>query len=304
MLKYTLITLFSFSIIFSKAQKNSDSLSNGFKIYIPGYTFFKKKEIGKGIIFTVLPVGLISLGCTIDHKINSNTSSAYRNYPLLLGMQSYYVYSLDNLIDNLKYGKSIAPKFQYDSISFKNVIKAPFQKKNIFTPITGILSLFAIGELSLSYFSTHQTIQNVNQIEFFDKYINKNKALSFYGLTSLGVSVGAGTVEEYLFRNTLMPIIDFKKGQKKGLIYSSLIFGGSHAINLFFSKHPNYTAAALQVTEASILGYLLGRDVQKRGYKIGPSIAAHTIYDLLLTTGSFLIDPKNNFIGVNMKYKL
>ena len=72
--------------------------------------------------------------------------------------------------------------------------------------------------------------------------------------------------------------------------------------NVLFADEPDYGAALLQVGEATIAGYFLGRDVQKRNYKIGPAIAAHMWYDAVLMIGSFLINPKDNFLGVNIKF--
>jgi membrane protease YdiL (CAAX protease family) len=139
---------------------------------------------------------------------------------------------------------------------------------------------------------------------FVNRYIDRNSGLAIYGATSLAASYGAGIAEEYMFRNAILPLWDYKYGQKKGLIYSSLLFGSMHFSNLLFSNNPDYKATLFQVGEASILGYLMGRDVQNRGYNIGPSVAAHMWYDFTLMLGSFLIDPKNNFLGVDIKFKI
>ena len=104
----------------------------------------------------------------------------------------------------------------------------------------------------------------------------------------------AGVGEEYICRNWLIPILDYKYGQRKGLIFSSLTFGVLHFSNVLFADKPDYGEALLQVGEATIAGYFLGRDVQKRDYNIGPAVAAHMWYDAVLMIGSFLINPKDN----------
>jgi membrane protease YdiL (CAAX protease family) len=148
------------------------------------------------------------------------------------------------------------------------------------------------------------TYADVDKMYLVNKWIPKNDALAVYGTVSMAAAFGAGVGEEYYFRNGFMPIWDYKYGQKKGLIFSSLFFGSMHLGNLLFSSNPDIPGTLLQVAEASIAGYILGRDVQKRGYNIGPAVAAHTWYDFTLMLGSFLIDPKNNFLGVNMFFKL
>jgi membrane protease YdiL (CAAX protease family) len=118
------------------------------------------------------------------------------------------------------------------------------------------------------------------------------------------MSWSAGIGEEYICRNLMMPLLDYKYGQRKGLIISSAIFGGAHFTNVLFADKPDYKSALLQVGEAAIAGYFLGRDVQKRGYDIGPAVAAHMWYDFTLMLGSFLINPENNFLGINLKFKM
>jgi hypothetical protein len=58
------------------------------------------------------------------------------------------------------------------------------------------------------------------------------------------------------------------------------------------------------VGEATVLGYFLGRSVQKREYHIGPAVAAHMWYNAALMIGSFLINPENNFLGVNIQFSI
>jgi membrane protease YdiL (CAAX protease family) len=139
---------------------------------------------------------------------------------------------------------------------------------------------------------------------FVNHYIDRDPALAVFGAVSLGAGYGAGVAEEYYFRNGLMPVRDYRFGQKKGLIYSSLFFGSMHFSNILFYEKPDYKALLLQVAEATAAGFFLGRDVQKRGYNIGPAVADHTWYDFILMMGSFLIDPENNFLGVNIKFRL
>ena len=286
--------------------KDIDTIIPRWAYLVPGSHFFYTNEIKKGLFFTLIPATLITSGLILSKKLdqNSNHTSAYNNFPFIMGIQISTFATNDILIREMKKNTSNIKNFNYDTINFNELQKSPFRLKNIFTPIVAGFTLTALTELLIPIFKSHQTIKNVDQFSLIGNYTNKNIALPIYSIVGLGVSIGAGTTEELMFRNMLMPILDYKYGQKKGLMYSSLAFGGIHALNVFFEKKPNYLASFLQVTEATVLGYFLGRDVQKRGYKIGPAIAAHTIYDLILTTGSFLIDPKNNFIGVNVKFKI
>ena len=71
--------------------------------------------------------------------------------------------------------------------------------------------------------------------------------------------------------------------------------------NVLLTDEPDYGAALLQVGEATIAGYFLGRSVHRRDYDIGPAVAAHMWYDAVLMIGSFLINPEDNFLGVSIR---
>ena len=273
-------------------------------LFVPGATHFYDHRLAEGIIFSSTEIAGITLGLLNDNKLKSQSSTPYYNFPLLIGIQAYNVDKCDFFRKELEYIKYRQPNFRYDPIKFNDLLVAPFKTKNIFTPITGGLVLVAVAELCLGINRHTQYFRDINQMYFIDHYINPNQALAIYGATSLASSYGAGISEEYVFRNALMPILDYKYGQKRGLIYSSLLFGSMHFSNILFSNNPDIGQTLLQVGEASIIGYLLGNDVQRRGYNIGPAVTAHMWYDFTLMLGSFLIDPKNNYLGVSMKFNI
>lgn len=305
-------TVFFFILFFSitaSAQKDSTisekpKIYPGWTLWVPGATHFYDNRIIEGVIFSGAEIGGITLGIVYDSKLKSQSSTPYYNFPLLVGMQAYNIDKCDWMRNRLESIKYYHPDFRYDPIKFNDLLKAPFQPKNFFTPITGGVILVAIAELYFGGRHANQSFQDIDKMYFVNRYIDRNPAMAIYGTTSFAVSYGAGVAEEYYFRNGFMPILDYKYGQKKGLLYSSLIFGSMHFANILMSDKPDYRAALLQVAEASIAGYILGRDVQNRGYNIGPAVTAHMWYDFTLMLGSFLIDPKNNFLGVNMKFKL
>jgi len=274
-------------------------------LYVPGASHFYDHRIAEGLIFSGVELGGLTVGIVYNNQLKSQTSSPYYNFPLLIGMQAYNIDKCDWFRNTLEVVKYNHPDFRYDPIKFNELLKAPFQAKNFFTPINGIFIAVAAAELYLGSRGADHKFRDIDQMYFINRYMDRDPALAIYGVTSLAVSYGAGVAEEYYFRNGIMPIWDYRFGQRKGLIYSSLFFGSIHLTNLMFtSGKPDYGAALLQVAEASVAGYFLGRDVQKRGYNIGPATAAHMWYDFMLMLGSFLIDPENNFLGVSMKFRI
>lgn len=272
--------------------------------WIPGCSYFYQGKLLQGSIFSAFEIGGVYLGIRYDKNLKNNSSTPYYNYPLLIGLQAFQTEKLTLFKNKLEVIKFYNPSFKYDDLSEKELYLAPFRAKNIITPITGGMLILAAAFLGIEKYNETKKFDYVDKMYFINRYIDRNQGLAIFGMTSIAVSWNAGVGEEYICRNWLMPLLDFKYGQRKGLIISSAIFGGAHLTNLIFADKPDYKSALLQVGEATIVGYFLGRDVQNRGYDIGPAVAAHMWYDFSLMLGSFLINPKNNYLGVNLKFKI
>jgi membrane protease YdiL (CAAX protease family) len=270
-------------------------------LYVPGATHFYDGRVIEGMVFSFLEVGGIAAEIAVDSKLNPQGSTAYYNYPLLVGIQSYTIDKCDFFHNRLESFKYKHPDFRYDPISYHDLLLAPFQSKNIFTPITGGFIALALLQLYLDSRSAPYSYNQVDQMYVIDRYARRTPAMAVFGTSSMIISMGAGIGEEYMIRNSVMPYLDYQYGQTRGLWYSSLIFGVGHLPNLLFAKNPDYSAALRQAAVTTLIGYVLGLDVQNRGYQIGPAVAAHTWYDFTLMLGSFLADPKNNIFGVNMQ---
>ncbi len=295
---------------FQSYGQNADTLKQQpreipyWTVWVPGASYFHQGKIVEGSLFSALEIGGIYLGLKHDKTLKNNSSSPYYNYPLFVGLQAFQTEKLTLFKNRLEILKYHNPGFKYDEMTEKELFLAPFKPENIFTPITGGMVLIAAVFLGIEKHHETKRFGDVEQMFFINRYIDRNQGLALFGATSLAMSWSAGVGEEYIFRNWMMPMLDYKYGQKKGLLISSAIFGGMHFSNVLMAEKPDYLGALLQVGEATIAGYFLGRDVQKRGYKIGPAVAAHVWYDFTLMLGSFLINPENNFLGVNLKFKL
>ncbi len=273
-------------------------------LYIPGAVPFYEGKILKGVLFSTLEIGGVAMGITYDKYLKSNSSSPYYNYPLFIGLQAFSTEKLALFKNQLEIIQHYRPGFRYDDISDKELYLAPFRAKNVFTPITGGMVMMAALFLGIEKHNETRRFGEIEQMFLLNRYVSRNQGLAAFGTVSMAMSWSAGVGEEYLFRNWMMPLLDYRFGQKKGLILSSALFGTAHLSNLLFSENPDIKSTLLQVGEATLAGYFLGRDVQRRGYDIGPAVAAHMWYDFTLMLGSFLINPRNNFLGVNLKFRL
>lgn len=302
-----IIAILLFSSLLSQTNDNkiiNPKMPPYWTSIIPGASYFYEGKIVKGLIFSTAEVGGLYIGLKYDNVLNHNKNTPYYNYPLLLGMQAYQVEKINYLRKFLEIKKFNHPKFKYDDISDNELYITPFKKENIFSPITGGMLVLAGIFLGIEKSNEKHAISEVNKMSYFSRYIDRNDALALYGTTSLAISWGASVGEEYLIRNFIMPLLDYKYGQRRGLLYTSVGFGLAHLTNALLTDNPNYSEILLQVGTATVAGYFLGKDVQKRNYNIGPAVAAHFWYDFALLLGSFLINPEDNYLGVNLQFNL
>ena len=285
-------------------KQNSPKSFPGWTLLVPGATYFYDGRIAEGMTFSAIEIGGIVIGIHYKNTLKSNSTSPYYNYPLLVGLKALNVDKCDWVRNRLEVYKYRHLDFRYDPISEKDLFLAPFKTENIFTPITLGMVCIACLELWSQGRGASKHINQVQQMYFLDHYIDKNSGLAVFGATSLAAGWGAGVTEEYLIRNGLMPVLDYNYGQTKGLYFSSVTFGLLHLPNLLFANKPDYGQAFTQVVGATLVGLLLGMDVQNRGYQIGPAVAAHAWYDFLLMFGSFLVDPVNNNFAVQVKFNV
>jgi len=284
--------------------KRIPKLYKTWMFYVPGITHFKEKRYAEGILLSTLEIGGIAMGIIFNKDLKAENNSTYYNFPLYIGLNALTVDKCDFFRNQLEFIKYQRPNFQYDPMTFKQLIVAPFMPKNIFTPITGSFIALALAELWLESRNAEFSYSKVNKMSFLNTYVDKNTGMAIYGAASMAMSWEAGVGEEYIFRNWLMPILDYRLGQRKGLVISSAVFGGMHAVNYLFVENPDPVAMLYQVGFTSIMGYVLGKNVQKNHYRIGKAIAAHAWYDFTLMLGSFLVNPKENVFGVNVTLKL
>lgn len=284
-------------------------------IPIPGASYYYQKKYVEGTIFASLEIGLTYLGYKYDSELKlaatdeeGNLKTPYYNYPKNLGMQVFYLEKLANMQNHLENVKYRNPDFKYHDISQKDLYLAPFKKENIFTPITGVMAFLAGATLTANYFmgirDDSPTLSKIDRMSFGDSYLQRNQALAYYLPIGFAQGWGAGVIEEYQYRNWIMPLLDYKYGQKKGLVFSSMIFGVAHVSNYIFQDEPNYGQMATQVVGTTLGGMVYAWDVQRRNYNIGPVVAAHAWFDMILMVGSFLINPENNYLGVDLRFKL
>ena len=103
-------------------------------------------------------------------------------------------------------------------------------------------------------------------------------------LVAFGVAVGAGILEEVVFRRWTMDWVrDHSGGMGWQVLASGLLFGAAHGVWGLFGKSPRAAVGATASTGA--LGAMLGVVYLLGGRSLAPCVAAHFAIDLLIEPG-------------------
>ena len=106
--------------------------------------------------------------------------------------------------------------------------------------------------------------------------------------------------EEILFRGLLQSgLASNLHSETGGWVLASLIFGGTHALNVYTlpeEEHASYLLVA--VPYITVVGAAIGLVYQDADYSLTAPIAVHFWYDTALTMASAIADPQNTIFSI------
>ncbi|MBI3581617.1 MAG: CPBP family intramembrane metalloprotease [Nitrospinae bacterium] len=293
---YRKIACFFFLILeaLSPAPSRAEEMPLGYAL-LPGGTYFYQGETAKGALFAVPETGLIALGVAESPNLASQGGVPEINVPLLLGAQLYVVdkwsyYQRRMILFNDENPSAVPP---VDRTSLGDLLLAPFRPSVVSSPVVIISGLLGVADGLYGYPKRSGTFSNISSVTAMNQHMSRDSGTAYYEGASFAVSYGAGVSEEMVFRGMLLPILDYKYDQRTGLWVSSLSFGLLHSLN------PG--AGGIYVpAQATALGLLFGWQVQEDGYRISKAIAAHFWFDFISSTTTWLANPTQNPLGVQV----
>ncbi len=262
---------------------------------LPGGTYFYQGEPAKGALFAVPEIGLVALGVAASPNLASQGGTPEINVPLLLGGQLYVVdkwsyYQQQMILFNAANPSAGPP---VDRTSLGDLLLAPFNPSVISSPLVILSGLLGVADGLYGYPQRSGTFTNINTVTAMNRRMSRDSGTAYYEGASFAVSYGAGVSEEMVFRGMLLPILDYKYGRRTGLLVSSLSFGLLHSLN------PGAGGIYLPA-QATALGLLFGWQAQEDDYRISKTIAAHFWYDFISSTTTWLANPSQNPLGVQV----
>jgi membrane protease YdiL (CAAX protease family) len=266
-------------------------------VLLPGYFQLCRGHTADGALLAGF--GVAELSGAIAGSIGSGVSSNAAGVPLLALGDLLTLSVMDAALENQR-----ALKLKYvPQENLSELARAPFSFEVLKRPAVwgGILGTLAAGLLVSRLVDGPITTQGFGKRPVLFGH-DVNSALGYPAAAAIGgvVFEHVALAEESTFRGLLQSTWARSYGEDRGFVYASLAFGAIHASNIFFmdsSERLNYLAAG--VPFITVLGSYLGLVYRSSGYSLGPSVAIHFWYDLLVEAISFAGDPKNSPLALS-----
>lgn len=297
---YFKLTCLLFIIFFSLAplsHASSSEIPTGY-LLLPGGTYFYEGDYKTGAAFAIPEVGLFTMGILINDKMGQQDKTPEINVPSLLSFQLYAVDKWSYFQKEVLRVKTENPEFKLtiDDTPLSDLMVAPFKREVISSPLVVAFALLGIADGIYGYPEKKRSFSDIDNVTAMGNRMSRDSGTGYYEGMAFAVSYGAGVSEEMIFRGFMLPVTDYKYGKRAGLVSSSLTFGLLHAFN------PGLHNPAYTVAQATLAGFIFGYSVQKEDYKLSKAIAAHFWYDFFSMTTTWLTNPNENPLGVQVTF--
>ncbi len=297
---YFKLTCLLFIIFFSLAplsHASSSEIPTGY-LLLPGGTYFYEGDYKTGAAFAIPEVGLFTMGILINDKMGQQDKTPEINVPSLLSFQLYAVDKWSYFQKEVLRVKAENHEFKLtiDDTPLSDLMVAPFKREVISSPLVVAFALLGIADGIYGYPEKKRSFSDIDNVTAMGNRMSRDSGTGYYEGMAFAVSYGAGVSEEMIFRGFMLPVTDYKYGKRAGLVSSSLTFGLLHAFN------PGLHNPAYTVAQATLAGFIFGYSVQKEDYKLSKAIAAHFWYDFFSMTTTWLTNPNENPLGVQVTF--
>ena len=185
---------------------------------------------------------------------------------------------------------------RFDDTPTAELLSAPFGRQALRPPVWGA-ALFgiAIGALA-AHDRDGGRLVDVERARMLGATYDRDEATALYGVSALGISLGAGAAEEGMFRGLLQPYLQGQMGMRRGLWASAGLFGAAHLVAL--DGGLNVEGALFATGAGAYLGWLYDHD----GARLAGPVAAHFWYDFALLSTLWALDPDDTPLGFDVEF--
>jgi len=264
---------------------------------IPGAGHLYLGDTAAGLTYAGLTAAFLAGGYEV-HRRNRDLprdDDEEVNVPLLLGDKVWEYSIFTTAREALAADGMNLREYRVDDTPTAALLSAPFGREALRAPVWGA-ALFgvAVGALA-AHGSDDGTLSDVGRARMLGASYDQDDANRLYTASAFGISLGAATAEEGLFRGLLQPYLQNQLGERRGLWASAGAFGAAHLVGL--DGELNVGGALFATGAGAYLGWLYDRD----GARLAAPIAAHFWYDFTLLTTLWVMDPDNTPLGFDVQ---
>ncbi len=263
---------------------------------IPGAGHIYLGDTAAGLTYAGLTAAFLAGGIEVQRRNEDlGRDDDEVNVPLLLADKVWEYSIFTTAREALAVDGMDLRAARVDDTPTSELLSAPFSRQVLRAPVWGA-ALFgvAIGALA-AHGSDDGTLSDVGRARMLGASYDQDDANRLYTASAFGISLGAATAEEGLFRGLLQPYLQHQLGERRGLWTSAGAFGAAHLVGL--DGELNVGGALFATGAGAYLGWLYDRD----GARLAAPIAAHFWYDFTLLTTLWVMDPDNTPLGFDVQ---
>lgn len=265
---------------------------------IPGAGHIYLGDTGTGLGYMGLTAAFLAGGIEVERRNDDLGPDAHEdevNIPLLVG-QKVWEYSIFTTARSAlaKDGIDLRER-RFDDTPTAQLLTAPFGRQMLRLPVIGA-ALLGAGFAAAGAHHRAGGLDDVQRARILGNDYERDDATRLYMASSFAISLGAATAEEGIFRGLMQPYVQEDAGLVKGRWFTAGVFGAAHLVGP--GGQLNVGGALFATAAGGYLGWLYDRDDARLA---GP-IAAHFWYDFALMATSWLMDPEENALGVDVQF--
>lgn len=264
---------------------------------LPGGGHFYLGNTGAGLAYATLTGAFLLTGAEVARRNDELNREDEVNVASIIG-EKVWEYSIFTTFREAANHSGVDLRANgFDDTPTHELLAAPFDW-NQFTrwEVAGAALLGIAGAAIAAHDKDGGRLIDVERAEMFGSTFDRDDATALYGLSALGVSLGAASGEEGLFRGIAQPILQERWGRTAGLWAASGIFGAAHIVGV--DGEPNVGGVLFATAAGAYFGWMYNKD----GNRLAGPIAAHFWYDFMIFGASWVLEPDDTPFGFNVEF--
>jgi membrane protease YdiL (CAAX protease family) len=263
---------------------------------IPGAGHVYLGDTGTGLAYAGLTAAFLAGAVEVDRRNDDLGRDDEVNVPLLLA-DKVWEYSIFTTARSALAADGVDLRARrFDDTPTRELLAAPFGRQALRPEVWGAALLgVAVGAVAANHRDGGRLV-DVERVRMLGANYDRDDATWLYGGSAFGVSLGAATAEEGIFRGLIQPLVQAEGGEEKGRWVVAGAFGAAHLVGL--DGDWNVGGALFATAAGGYLGWLYDRD----GARLAGPVAAHFWYDFALLATIWALEPDETPFGFGVEF--